>query len=162
MVLFILFNLWKLRLALLWSTNNWKLDTVLCWKGRWQKRCIWLCVWFYVLDSEEEILFIFRMWNRRRLFPNLLFPLCVFVCVGREKNVWYTCCNLSAETDILNLPGFFSVMCANWMSEFCSVKLCFKIFQLDIYILEVLFSVKKMWICSSGIYDSLIKNIWKD
>lgn len=36
-VLFILFNLWKLRLAFLWSTKNWKHDLiqiVLCLKGK--------------------------------------------------------------------------------------------------------------------------------
>lgn len=48
---------------------------------------------------------------------------------------------LSAKTDVLNFT-VFSIIYA--VSEFCSVKLFFKIFELDIYILELLFSVKKM------------------
>lgn len=39
--------------------------------------------------SEEEILFILHMWNRKMLFPNLLFPLCVFGCIGREECLVY-------------------------------------------------------------------------
>lgn len=67
------------------------------------------------------------------------------LCVLEERRMLGVhVCNLSAKTDILNLPGFFSIMCVNSMSDFCSVKLCFKIFQLDIYVLEILFSVKKM------------------
>lgn len=84
------------------------IQTVLWWKGKWQNRYVWLCIWFYALDSEEEILFILHMWKRKMLFPDLLFPLCVFVVLEERRSLGiHNICGLSAKTYILNLPFFF-------------------------------------------------------
>lgn len=54
------------------------------------------------------------------------------------------CLQLECPDRCFKFHCFFSFIYANRVSELCSVKLFLKIFQLDIYILELLFSVKKM------------------
>lgn len=46
------------------------------------------------------------------LFPDLLFPLRVFVVLEERRSLGiHNICGLSAKTYILNLPFFFLILC---------------------------------------------------
>ena len=113
-------------------------------------RCLWLCISLHVLDAGEEILFIFvfvkeRFIGREKHFPvshDLLFPLCVFVCVVREESSWYTCLQLKCQDGCFKFHWFFCHIGLTECQSFAQWNY-FKKYLLDIYILKLLFSVKK-------------------
>lgn len=145
LVLFILFNLWKLRKPFCEEQIIENLiQTILCWKGKWQYGYTWLCMWFCVLVKKKFCSFyicgIGKCCSLICYFP------CVCLCVLEEKRMLgiHNICNLSAKTDILNLLSFFFfIMCANWSQSFAQWNYVLKYFDYIFVYLKYCFQSRK-------------------